>query len=275
MSSPRARWFASSAAALAALTAVLQLTGCAGAAAPAPAPAPPAQSAPPETADPERRAQVRLELAAAYLAQGQAATALEEVRQVLALKPDSGDALNLRGLIYASLGEARLAEESFQRALQVNARDADAMHNYGWFLCQNRRFSEAQAQFNQAMQVPQYRAQVRTLLAQGVCQARADQWQDAEKTLLRAYEIDPSSPVTAVNLSEVLYRRGEFERARFYIRRVNSQPAQVNAQSLWLAARIERKLGNTASLQEFARELRERYPQSPETLALERGRFDE
>ena len=38
----------------------------------------------------------------------------------------------------------------------------------------------------------------------------------------RAYELDPSNPFTATNLSEVLYRRGEYERARFYVRRVNA-----------------------------------------------------
>jgi type IV pilus assembly protein PilF len=229
----------------------------------------------PEVADAGKRAQVRLELASAYFAQGQSDTALKEVQQVLALKPDFGDAYNLRALIYASQGENQLAEESFQRALQLNPRDAEAMHNYGWYLCQQRRFPDAQAQFAQALQVPTYRAAVRTVLAQGVCEARAGQWENAERTLLRAYEIDPASPTTAVNLSEVLLRRGEFERARFYIRRVNAQPGQVNAQTLWLAARIERKLGNQAGLQDLARELRSRFPQSPETLALEQGKFDE
>ena len=67
---------------------------------------------------------------------------------------------------------------------------------------------------------------------------------DAERTLSRSYELDPGNPVTAYNLAEVLLQRGEFERARFYIGRVNESPTQSNAQSLWLAARIERKLGN-------------------------------
>ena len=69
----------------------------------------------------------------------------------------------------------------------------------------------------------------RTLLAQGVCQARAGQNADAERTLMRAYELDATNPVVAVNLSEVLLRRGEYERARFYVRRVNSLPDVANA----------------------------------------------
>jgi len=225
--------------------------------------------------DADRRAKVRLELASAYFARGQTETALDEVKQALSAKPDYGDAYNLRGLIYASLGDVNLAEDSFRRALQANPRDGDTMHNYGWFLCQQRRFEEAHVQFDQALAQPQYRAQPRTLLAQGVCQARAGRLADAERTLLRAYELDPSSPTTAVNLSEVLYRRNELERARFYISRVNNQPGQSNAQTLWLAARIENKLGNRPAVQQFGTELRNRFPQAPETLAFEGGRFDE
>ncbi len=70
--------------------------------------------------------------------------------------------------------------------------------------------------------MPQYRGAARTLLAQGVCQAHAGQLADAEASLARSYELDPTSPFTATNLAEVLYRRGDYERARFYIRRVNA-----------------------------------------------------
>jgi len=228
-----------------------------------------------EAADAERRAKVRLELAGLYLARGQADTALEEVKQAIAAKPDMSAAHNLRGLIYGSLGEMKLADESFRRALQLDPNDGDAMHNYGWFLCQQRQFAEAAAQFERALLQPQYRDVVRTLLAQGVCQARAGQWAQAERTLSRSYELDPSNPVTAYNLSEVLLHRGELERARFYVRRINSRPELSTAQSLWLAARIERRLGNIDGLQDFGRQLRDRFPQAPETLQFERGRFDD
>jgi type IV pilus assembly protein PilF len=224
--------------------------------------------------DNDRRARVRLELASAYFGRGQTETALDEVKQALVANPNYGEAYNLRGLIYASMGDLRLAEESFQRALQLNGRDADTMHNYGWFLCQQRRFPEAQVQFEQALAQPQYRLGARTLLTEGVCQARAGQLPEAERTLLRSYEQDPSNPTTALNLAEVLYRRGEYERARFYIRRVN-RPQEANAQTLWLAARIEHKLDNRTELQNLGNELRQRFPQAAETLAFERGRFDE
>jgi type IV pilus assembly protein PilF len=225
--------------------------------------------------DNDRRARVRLELASAYFGRGQTETALDEIKQALIVKPDSSEAYNLRGLIYAQLDNQRLAEESFQRALQLNARDADAMHNYGWYLCQQGRFDEADRQFVAAIGVPQYRDVVRSLMTQGVCQARAGKLEDAERTLLKSFELDPASPATAVNLSEVLYQRRDYERARFYIRRVNAQPNLANAQTLWLAARIEHRLGNRALADDLGRQLRNRFPQAPEALAFERRRFDE
>jgi type IV pilus assembly protein PilF len=149
------------------------------------------------------------------------------------------------------------------------------MHNYAWLLCQQRRYVDADAQFNAALAQPQYRGAPRTLLAQGVCQARAGAWPEAERSLTRSYELDASNPATAFNLADVLYRRGEYTRARFYIQRVNGVREQSNAQSLWLALRIEHRLGNDAAVRDLSRQLRDRFPQSPETSRLERGAFDE
>jgi type IV pilus assembly protein PilF len=223
----------------------------------------------------EKRARVRLELAAAYFARGQANTALDEIKLALAAKPDLPEAFNLRGLVYAGLGESQLAEQSFQRALQLNPRDGDTLHNFGWYLCQQRRFDAADQQFTAAMAAPQYTEGPRTLLARGLCQARAGRWQEAERSLGRSFELDPSNPAAAFAYSEVLYRRGDYERARFYVRRLNGQVEQSNAQSLWLAARIERRLGNMPGVEDFARQLRDRFPDSPEARLLQRGQFDD
>lgn len=228
-----------------------------------------------DTSSAEKRARVRLELAGAYFARGQTNTALDEVKLALAAKPDLADAFSLRGLIYASLSETALAEQSFVRALQLDPRNGDALHNHAWFLCQQRRFDEADAQFAAALAAPQYAESPRSLLARGLCQARAGRWADAEKTLSRSYELDPANPSTGFTLSEVLYRRGEYERARFYIRRVNAQPEQSNAQSLWLAARIERRMGNMPGVEDLVRQLRERFPDSAEVALMRRGQFDD
>ncbi len=225
--------------------------------------------------DGDRRAAIRLELAQGYFSRGQLNTALDELKLALQAKPDMREAVNLRGLIYAAMGDSQLAEEAFRRALAVYPGDPDTLHNYGWFLCQQQRWQTADALFDQALSQPSYRAPARTLLAKGVCEARSGRLLVAEKTLLRAFELDPASPVIAVNLSEVLYRNAEYERARFYVKRVNSQPDQANAQSLWLQLRIERKTGNTSAVDDLSLQLRRKHPQSPETQLLDTGRFED
>jgi type IV pilus assembly protein PilF len=225
--------------------------------------------------DAQKRARIRLELATAYYSQGQTSTALDELKQALAADPNSSEAYNLRGLIYTSLNDDAIAEESFRRSLQLNSRNGSAMHNYGWFMCQRRRFPEADRMFEQAAAQPQYREITVTLLAQGVCQARAGRLADAEKTLARSYELDPSNPATAVNLANLLYKRGEYERARFYVRRVNNTPELSNAETLWLAARIENRMGNRQGANDLGAQLKARYPRSREAAAFDQGRFNE
>jgi len=235
----------------------------------------PAATNPNDPGEIARRTRVRLELASAYFAQGQTSTALDEVKLALQANPNSGEAYNLRGLIYQSQGDDRLAEENFRRALQLNPGDPNTMHNYGWFLCQRQRLAEAQVQFQQAIATPRYAGLARSLMTQGICYTRAGSLVEAERSLARAYELDPTNPVTAVNLSDVLYRQGKYERARFYITRVNSVPELSNAQTLWLAARIENKSGNTRAARDLGSQLRNRFPQSPEAESFESGRFND
>lgn len=225
--------------------------------------------------DADRRARVRLELAGAYFARGQFETALDEVKLALVASPSSGDAFNLRGLVYGAMGEDRLAEDSFRRALQINPRDGGTLHNLGWFHCQRDRFAQAQAQFSAALALAQYRDAGRTWLASGLCHGRNQQWALAEASLMRAFEQDPGNPTIGFTLAEVLYREGNFERARFYIARVNGLTEATNAQSLWLAARIEHRSGNAQTARQFGERLRSQFPQSVEAMKADSGRFDD
>lgn len=247
------------------------VAGCAG------PPGPAGQDLPTlsDQSEAERLARVRLELAAAYFSRGQNAVALDEVKLALAARPDLHEALNLRGLIYAAMAEPRLAEESFRRAQQLAPRDADVLHNYAWFLCNQGRFGEADVVFRQVLGLPALREPSRTRLARGVCLARAGQLAESEGVLAAGFESDPGNLALALNLADVLFRRGEGDRARFYLRRVHAQPEQASAQSLWLAVRLEHRSGNAAERDRLGRDLLRRFPQSREALLWEKGRYDE
>jgi len=225
----------------------------------------------PET---RRRARIRLELASGYFGEGKTEIALDEVKQVIAIDPSYADGYDLRGLVYMRLNDNRAAEESFHRAIALNPRDANPHHNLGWLLCQQGRYAEAQASFDAAMANPTYGGRAKTLLAQGVCQARAGNTAEAEKSLARAYEFDPGNPITGYNLASLLYRRGDNSRAQFYIRRINNSEL-ANAESLWLGIKVERRLNDMVALRQLGEVLRKRFSGTRQATAYERGAFDE
>ncbi len=221
-----------------------------------------------------RRARIRLELAVNYFEMGKAAVALDEVKQSLANDPTYADAYNLRGLIYMRLNDMGQAEDSFRRALAIRPLDPNVLHNHAWLLCQQQKYAEADKQFAQVLANPTYAARSKTLMAQGLCQARAGDNAVAEQTLLRAYELDAGNPVVGYNLADLLVRRGDVARAQFYIRRINNSEF-ANAESLWLGIKIERSLGDTVAVRQLAEQLRKRFPDSRELSALDRGAFND
>lgn len=221
-----------------------------------------------------RRARIRMELAVGYFEQGKTEIALDEIKQVVTIDPSFADAHNMRGLIYMRLNDNRLAEDSFRRAAAISPRDPDTHHNLGWLLCQQNRFPEAQRAFDVAMASPLYPGRARTLMAQGVCQARAGLNGEAEQSLSRSYELDPTNPVTGYTLANLLYKRNESQRAQFYIRNLNNSE-YANAESLWLGIKVERRLSDMVALRQLGDQLKKRFGGSREARAYERGAFDE
>jgi type IV pilus assembly protein PilF len=224
--------------------------------------------------DSRKRARLRLELATGYFNEGKTTVALDEIKQALNNDPNFADAYNLRGLIYMRLSDPRLAEESFRKSIALNPRDANAAHNFGWMLCQQQRYPESYTYFKQALAVPLYGDQAKTLMAQGLCELADGQKEPAERSLSKAYELDAANPITGYNLANLLYQRGDFKRSQFYIRRLNNGEF-ANAESLWLGIKIERKLGDTIAMNQLGGQLKRRFPQSSELVALEKGVFND
>lgn len=221
-----------------------------------------------------KRARLRLELAVAYFDKGQTTDALDHLKQSIIADPTLFEAYNLRGLIYMRLKDVPLAEDSFKRALAMNPKAASVQHNYGWLLCQQSRYPDAMQLFVSALTNPNYGDRAKTWMAQGLCQQRSGQLVDAESSLLRSYELDAGNPITAYNLSILLFQRGEFVRSQFYIRRLNNSEL-ANAESLWLGIKVERRMENREAMAQLGAQLKKRYPQSREYSAFERGEFNE
>ena len=221
-----------------------------------------------------KRARIRIELALGYFEQGKPTIALDEIKQAIIADPTFADAYSLRGLIYMRLNDYAIAEESFNKALSINPKGSDVLHNLGWLKCQQADYAQAFALFARALADPQYGERAKTFRALGLCQERDGKLGEAESSLLKSYEYDASNPVTGYNLANILYKKRDYLRAQFYIRRLNNSEL-ANAESLWLGIKVEKRLSNLDALAQLATQLEKRFPQSPETALYRRGAFDE
>ena len=190
----------------------------------------------------QRRARLRIELAAAYFDQGQTLVALDEV--------------------------------SFQRGLALRPDDADALHNFGWLRCQQLRFGESDQLFKKAIETPRYAQPGKTWMARGLCQMRAGQPQEAQASWQRALVLDANNPTAAYQLALLHYKRAEFDLAQSYMLKLNSGNL-ASAQSLWLGIRIERQLNRPDAMAALGSQLRLRFAQSRELIAFDKGDFHE
>jgi type IV pilus assembly protein PilF len=226
-----------------------------------------------ESSDPRNRARIRTELATLYYSAGNMSVALEELRLALQADPNYALAYSLLGVVYMELRESQLAQQNFERALRLAPGDPEINHRYGWFLCQSGREAESVRYFQTAIRNPLYPTPWRSSAAAGTCVMRKGMLKEAEEYFVAALRQDPDDLVSLVNLADIRYRKGELEEARRLVARFN-RLVEPTAESLWLALRIERKLGERTAEAAFANQLRRRFPASREYQLLQRGEYD-
>ena len=226
-----------------------------------------------EVGDPRNRAKLHTELAALYYSAGNMGVALEELRAANSIDSNYAPTHGMFGLVYMQLKENDRAEASFERALRLSPNDADINHNYGWFLCQTGREPASIKYFLQAIRNPLYPTPWRSYSAAGSCTLKIDQVKEAEAFFERALKLDPDEPASLLYLGQIRYRQGRVGEARKLVAQHN-KIVTPSAESLWLALKIERRLGERLAEQGYANQLRRRYPQSPEYQALLKGQYD-
>lgn len=219
------------------------------------------------------RARIHTELASSYYQLGNMGVALEEVRKALQSDPTYGPAYNAAGLVYGALKQDSQAEASFQRALSINALDSDANNNYGRFLCERKREQESIRYFMAAVQNPLYRTPEGSYVNAGVCARRQGDAAAAAGYFRQALRVRPNQPQALYNLAELEYEGRNYDAAKGHLDLL-MRGARPNATTLWLAVRIERRLGDAGSAASYAQQLRKNFPGSKEARALSAGRFE-
>lgn len=226
-----------------------------------------------EPGDPRNRARIHTELASAYYERGNLGVALEELRIATGADPGYAQAYNVLGLVHMDLREDDVAKRHFERALALSPNDPDINNNYGWFLCRTGSEEQSITYFLAALKNPLYKTPARSYINAGLCSLGKDDGRDAIGYFERALRLDPDNPQALISLALLRYKRGQLEIARGLVVRFNKS-VEPTAESLWLALRIERKLGDRAAENSLAVQLRRRFAGSPEYQDYLKGRFE-
>lgn len=222
----------------------------------------------------QKRANIRLQLAVGYYQQHQLEVALDEIKLALSADPNFSEAYSMRALIYMEMDQMPLAEENFLKAIKLAPNNPDLSNNYGWFLCQSGREDQSISYFEAALKNRSYQSPVKALHNAGVCSLKLREQKAAEKYFMQAFKIEPDHLSVAVNLANIYFNRRDYERARFYISRA-IKADMLTPEVLWLAIKIEHKLGDREAESSLVTQLHRRHVDSPEYAAYKRGAYDE
>jgi type IV pilus assembly protein PilF len=228
---------------------------------------------PPPVAQDER-ARVYTQLAAGYYSRGQLAVALEDIRKAIAVEPSYAPAYSVLGLIHAELKEDFQAEENFRRALSLAPSYSEAHNNFGVYLCQRQKMKESLSHFEAALANPLYATPERALANAGACALDTGDVASAENYFTRSLKRDPRVFTANLGLAEVRYRQGHYLAARSLLNHTLSQ-AEPTPQGLWLAIRIEHKLGDRDAEAALVSNLRKRFPESIQVQWSATSQYDQ
>lgn len=192
----------------------------------------------------DKASRINAQLGANYLQQGNLQQAKEKIEKALDQDPKNPDAHSAAALLYMRLNEPAMARGYFEEALDLDPANPHLQNNYGTFLCRNGEPVEGMRHFLRAAENPLYDTPAYAYANAGRCAREGGRSDEARRHLRAALEADPRMGSALYSLAELELDEGRAEHASRYIERYHGVAAP-GAESLWLAVRIERALGNT------------------------------
>lgn len=255
--------------------ALLMLAGCGGSSSVQQETSSQAVSQQTSNTDAQKRAKIHTELASGYLQLGRFGVAQDEARIAIEADPSYAPGYNLMGLVYMNLQENAAAEDQFRKALKLAPGDPEINNNFGWFLCQTEREKQSISYFMAAIRNPLYTTPSKSMTALGLCYLKMNDDRLAEDFLRKALRADGASGnVQALYwLSDIYYRNRRYNEARSTLADLHKS-MDPSSQSLWLALRVERKIGDREGEARYASQLRRKFQGSQEYQKLMQGQYE-
>jgi type IV pilus assembly protein PilF len=216
---------------------------------------------------PERAAELNLELAIEHLRKGNLSQAKERVDRALEQNPRFGRAHLIAGMLYNRLGEEDQAESHFERAVSLEPKNPEFKNNYAVYLCQHNKFERGKKVALEAAADPLYKTPEVAFLNAGNCARSGGDSKNAEEYFRRALAAKPRFGEALFQMADLEYHQTEYMSARAFLERY-LEVGRTSPATLWLGVRIERGLGNKAQAQHYAQRLKAEYPSAAQTKEL-------
>ena len=210
-----------------------------------------------------------VQLATAYLSQGNYDRSRKHLERALELQPDDAAALATQGLLYQTEGEPELAEEAYRKALRSDSGYTRGRVFFGAFLYGQGRYEQAQEQFRLASRDTGYEDRASVFYNLGRASEMTDDMAGAVEAYRRALELGRGDPRWMLALSRSLVATGDFNAASRYYSRLLSliqrnPRLEHSPESLLVGIRIARHFRDYDQESSLALLLRNRFPNSEE-----------
>ena len=209
----------------------------------------------------EKASRINAQLGAEYLRNDMLSMAKEKLDKSLEQNPDNADAHATYALLNMRLDEPEQARDHFEAALEERPDDPQLLNNYGTFLCEQGDHEAGVERFLEAAENPLYKTPAYAYANAGRCARAAGNAGEAREYLRKALSADKRMASALYDLAQLEYEQGRPSSAKRYIDRYHDV-ATVAPESLWLAIRIERRLGNRSAADEYGKRLVRKWPDS-------------
>lgn len=216
-----------------------------------------------EPASSEEAAQQYYQLGARYFRNGSYELARDRLQRALELDPQLAVAHSILALTYERLDNTRLAATHYERAVRIEPDSVDTRNAFAVFLCRQGRFDEANEQFQRMRRIRDVDRPEIMLTNAGVCMAQKPDYVMAEQYFRDALDYKSSYGEALLQMSLLKRNQGENLAARAFLQRYMSANAPTPS-ILWLAAQVERDIGDERASREFTNRLLREFPESPE-----------
>jgi len=210
---------------------------------------------------------VHLQLGVRYLSMNKLELAKENLLLAINNNSSNAQAHNALAFLYEKLNQTDNAKEQYETALSLEPDDLGVQNNFGRFLCEHGEFEEGMALLSQASSNPLNDRQWLALTNAGRCGLSMGQKAQAENYFRQALQLNNAYAPALSEMQKIAYEKSDFWAAKGFLQRYLGV-ANHTSETLWIAAQVERALGNKELAREYKNLLLEKFPLSSEAKKI-------